>query len=695
MELKDQILARMYVVITLISLLPILVGLQVLRVSALDGPALRIRGEEQSTDERILPALRGEIFDAADRPLVVNIERVDVDLDQSVDGFSAVSQQFYERLSRVARMSVASLKAKVRNSPGNRYARLAKNVRMSKEELDWFQGIPGAIIESSTSRYYNHGKAAAHVIGIAGDEAGQTGLEKVFDEQLRGVNGRRLVHVDRDNTTKLIPGSLEQLPVHGESLYLTIDLNMQSILEEELGRGAIKAGAKWAVGVALDPNTGAVLAMANYPSFNPNTVNRANHAQMRNRVVTDRIEPGSVIKVVSAVAALMSGAVAMTDTIDTGNGVLQQGIYTLRDTHPYGKITFTQVIQKSSNIGTALVAEDIDEGIMYQVARNFGFNQKTGIELTGEVATTVKKVEDWNASTRSAMSRGYAIVATPLQVALAYAALANGGTLVKPYIVRERRDFEGNVTWKAQPDSIRRVFSKEIADELMPAFESVVSDEGTAPKAMVDGLRIAGKTGTARKASTTTIGYQPGKYRSTFVGFYPVENPQVVLAIVMDEPETSNYGGVVAGPVFSEVARRWMAHMPELAMYLHPQTDNVIADSVAIVPDVESLPLPIAGKRLAVLGLKLPDSGSDFHTSVMVQSVLPGTEALEGLPVQLSATEDSVTTLPDFGGFSAREARSWLAALNVQVQLEGHGTVVSQSPEPGSDIPKQVILRLN
>ncbi len=695
MELKDQILARMYVVITLISLLPVLIGLQILRVTTVDGPGLRITGEEQSTETQVLPAFRGEIFDAEGRPLVVNIKRVGVNLDPTVDGFGAHSKLFFEKLSRVSGVSVERLRARVRNSPSPKYARLVKDVRMSEEELIWFADIPGALLDASTTRYYNHGRAAAHVIGVAGDDEGQSGLEKQFDKELRGEDGTRLIHKDREQIAKLIPGSPEKPPVHGESLLLTIDLIKQTILEEELEKGALTARAKSASAVAIDPRTGEILAMANYPSFNPNTVNRSNVGVMRNRAITDKIEPGSVIKVVPAAAAITSGVVAMSDSIDTGDGVLVQGSYTLRDTHPHGMITFLEVLQVSSNVGTAMVAEDIEEGVMYQWARQFGFNQQTGIELPGEARTSLLKVEKWDANTRSAMSRGYAIHATTLQIALAYGALANGGTLMKPYIVSERRAFDGSVTWKAHPDSVRRVMDRETAATLMPAFESVVSEVGTAPLAMVDGLRIAGKTGTARKASTETKGYVAGKYRSTFVGFYPVENPQVVLAIVMDEPETSSYGGVVAGPVFKAVTERWLARMPQIAEYMHFEGREEAPDSAAVVPDMESLPLPIAGKRVAALGLKIPDAGSDYRTAVMAQSLNPGTEALAGVPIQLTAVTDSLETMPDLSGLSSREVMAWMAALNIEVTLQGHGLVKSQSAAPGSALPDQVTLRLN
>ncbi|MDA0683103.1 MAG: penicillin-binding transpeptidase domain-containing protein [Bacteroidetes bacterium] len=693
MELKDQILARMYVVITLISLLPVLVGLQLLRVSAIDGDDLREIVQVQSTELRTIPALRGEIFDATERPLVVNIERVDIALDPMEKGFSDRETEFYQRLSKKSGTPVSTLRSRVRNRASKQYIMLARDVTMTSEDLRWFSSVPGVLPEGSTTRRYNHGSAAAHVLGVAGIDAGQSGLEFEFNEVLRGTDGQRVMRKDRQNRLKLIPGSGERPPVHGESLYLTIDLVRQSILEEELERGAIEGKASWAAAVALDPNTGEIIAMANWPTYDPNRVGSYPMAARRNHVVEDKIEPGSVIKVVPAVAAVESGAIAMSDSIDTGDGTLQQGRFTIRDMHPNGTISFSEVIMLSSNLGTAIVAEDMSEAMMYQYARQFGFNQKTGIELPGEVDTRLKQTKMWDATTKSAMSRGYAIEASPLQVALAYGALANGGLLMKPYIVRERRNAEGFVTWRAQPDSVRRVFSRETAATLMPAFESVVSEDGTAPLAHVEGLRIAGKTGTARKAGPK--GYLPGKYRATFVGFWPVENPQVVLAIVMDEPGKSMYGGIVAAPVFQRVTERWMARMPQLAEYVQMDGEPDEVNEPVLVPDAAGQPVPIARRRMLASGLKMTNAKDDFHTAVLVQDLSAGTETLLGVPVRLTAEPDTVQTMPDLEGLSAREAMAWLKALHVDVVMSGHGTVVRQSPEPGAALGNSARLTLN
>lgn len=694
MDLKDQILARMYVVITLMAMLPVLVGLQVLRVSAVDGDDLRQVVEIQSSEYRVIPALRGEIFDREGRPLAVNIERVDIAVDPLEDGFSESAKTFYERLSQVSGVSVAALKRKVDNRVSRRYAMLVKDVRMSADELKWFAAIPGVIPDGSTTRRYNHGTAAAHILGIAGKDGGQAGLELQFDSLLSGIDGQRLLRKDRRNHVKFMPGNEERPPQHGESLVLSIDLIQQSILEEELEKGTIAAEANWGAGVAVDVKTGAILAMANWPTFDPNRPGAYSIEARRNHVINDIIEPGSVIKVVPAVAAIEKGLVAMGDSIDTGDGRLQQGRFTITDTHPHGVISFSEAIMVSSNVATAMVAARMSKGLMYQYARQFGFNQNTGIELPGEAFRHLKKPEDWDATTQSAMSRGYAIEANTLQIALAYGALANGGVLMKPYLVAERRDAEGRTVWQATPDSVRRVMDQETARTLMPAFESVVSEDGTAPLAMIDGLRIAGKTGTARKANGRG-GYTDRAYRATFVGFWPVEDPQVVIAIVMDEPRKSMYGGIVAAPVFHNVTERWLSRMDEVAPYFGTEDEPTIPVVPMTIPDVTDLPVPIADRRLQALGLEPRGSDEDFMAAVAEQALAPGTEALQGVPVRLASRVDTLRVMPDLDGLSSREAVAWLTQLGVEAVLEGHGTVRQQQPAAGSPLPSRarIVLR--
>jgi len=672
MEPKDQIFARMYVVITLVSLLPILVAFQVLNISVLKGPDLREQVETQSTAFLTIPASRGLILDSKGRPFAVNIETYEVAVDPSVKGFDAQADAFYEVLSRVSGQSAAALKRKVERRSSTQYALLATNLTLSKSDVTEIDGFPFSIIQGHTRRQYPHGQTASHVVGFVGRDGGLTGLENRFDAELTGVSGKKTAKKNARGQLKPIPGGLVQDPEHGHSLVLTIDLNQQAILEEELEKGVLEARAEWGTAIAVDVNTGAILAMANYPTFDLNQGNTASFTQTRNHAIADMIEPGSTMKMLPAVAAIESGTVTMDTIIDTGEGFMRKYGFDLRDTHPHGKISFTEVIKVSSNIGTHLVAEISDKGEFYKYARNLGFNQPTFIELPGEAtATVVKKTDDWSVSTHSAMSRGYELMATPIQIAMAYASLANGGLLMKPYIVKEKRDINGNVIWKAQVDSVRRAFDATTAQKLVPAFESVVGKGGTAEQAMVPGLRIAGKTGTAKTAEGK--GYASSHYRATFVGLYPVEKPQVVILVLMDAPRFSIYGGVVAAPVFRRTTERWLASMPEVAKYVN-------MDSVAVARARKN---PPRRKANAVVAL---DQSESYP---MIQMTAPE------IPVVTASLADSVAVMPNMIGMSARRVSEMAAKMGVKVKITGHGVVKTQWPEPGEALSETMVLSMN
>jgi cell division protein FtsI (penicillin-binding protein 3) len=692
MQPKDQIMARMYVVITLVSLVPILVGFQVLRITVLEGGELRKTVEEQSTEYEPIPPARGIIMDAKGRPMADNIERYQIAVDPSAYGYRKGADRFFERVSELTKTQASVLRRKVAARPESRYVSLAKNVIMSGDDIAFFKAMPFAVLDRTTKRQYNYGSNGAHFIGFANQYGGIAGLEGEFEALLAGSPGQRIKRKTARGSSTPIPGGVLKDPQHGTSLVLTVDVAQQAILEEELRKGTIEAEANWGAAVALDVNTGAILAMANYPTFDPNMPGSSMHGK-RNHVITDRFEPGSTMKVLPAVAAVESGVISMQDSIETGSGYLKHEGWDLRDTHANGTITYHDVIKLSSNIGTALVSDNTDKGELYKYARAFGFNQKTRIELPGEATTVVRKIPDWNRSTRSAISRGYAIVATPLQMALAYAALANGGELKRPFIVERHLDADGNTTWEAEPHTVRRVFDEDTAQKLTPAFESVTGLDGTAPRAAVKGLRIAGKTGTAMKARENGYGYIQGAYKATFVGFYPVENPQVVLLVVMDDPQTSIYGGMVAAPVFRNTTERWLATMPEVAQYLAP--DSMKAENlVASVPVLEGKPSALAARMARAHGLK-EGSKTNYSALVTNQNVPAGEEAWPGRFIELDARIDSISVMPDVTGLSLRDAYTWLRHLGINVSIEGHGVVWRQSPDPGSPMPSMASISLN
>ncbi len=645
MEPKNQILTRMYMVLTLLSIVPVVVAAQIGWVVITEKAELRDRAEEQARSTVEIPAMRGGILDRSGRTLATNMAQYELALDPTAAGFREVAGQLYEELAAITDRSAAYFRTRVEERHSPQYVVLYDGLteRQYDQVKDW--DVPGLILTPHFARRYMHGTTAAHVLGhVGGDDHGLAGLELEYDSALAGTPGRRIVKRDRSGRIKAFVGGQVREPKHGDDLVLTIDLVRQAALEDELRRGVEESGAAWGTAVAMDPHTGAILAMANVPSYDPNRPGAASSPERRNRAITDRFEPGSTFKLVGATAAMDQGAVSLDDSVDTGEGWAVFHGHTMKDIKAYGTLSFGEVISKSSNVGMAkTVRRHLDPGTFYQYARNMGFSTPTWVDLPGEQSGVLKRTSQWSSTTLTSMSIGYEVSVTPLQLVTAYSALANGGRLLKPYLVEERRDVTGTTLWRNEPDSIRRVMQTETARRLRSAFEQVV-DEGTATEAKIEGLRLAGKTGTALQL--TDGDYSSEQSRASFVGFLPADDPEVTLLIVMGAPETSIYGGAVAAPVFRRVARRWAGTFPTVV-------DRMTAEA-----------------------------RSEGGRSVPADSLV----RRRALP------KDSTGTLPDLTDTSTRQALHWLQARGVDARLDGAGTVARQQPPPGTSLPSRVLL---
>jgi cell division protein FtsI (penicillin-binding protein 3) len=660
------------------------------RIHLSDGAELRERGERQAASVVELAAQRGAILDRAGRALAVNTARYEVAADPTVAGFESRAEELYALLGEETGRGADHFRRRVRDRASRQYVVLVRDLgEAAKEKLD-AADFDGLIVQGSYQRRYNYGPLAAHVLGhVTRDGRGVDGIELTLDADLEGEPGRQAVQRDRRGVVKAVVGGTRVEPLHGENVVLTIDLVRQAILEEELARGVEAAGARWGTAVALDPKTGAVLALANVPTFDPNRAGASPAAHRRNHAVADRIEPGSTFKLVTAVAAVESGTVRPHDTIDTGEGWRVFHGRTMKDSHGYGEITFGEAIAVSSNVAMADVAERMGRGPLYQAARDLGFGQPTTLGLPGEVGGTLRKPEDWGRLTLPWMSTGYSVEVTPLQIAVAYAALANGGLLVRPYVVAERRNAAtGETVWTARQDSVRRAFSAETAAALLPHFEAVVGPDGTAPLAQVENLRVAGKTGTAQRASG---GGYTRTYRSSFAGLFPVEDPEVVLAVVLDGATNGFYGGQVAAPIFAQTARRWIGTFPRVAARVAPSGE--IPDRVsARVPRVEGLPLALAAHRVQAEGFAARAEGDPWAPARLDRQRTGDTLQIGGA-VRLAAAEgEGAQAMPDLRGRSVRQAVAWLRALGVEPRVSGRGVVQRQSAAPGGALPASVTL---
>lgn len=551
--------------------------------------------------------------------------------------------------------------------------------------------IEGVDVEDETRRDYRLGDAAAEILGRTNrDNAGVDGLEYQFDSRLGGQSGWVTAIRAGTRRTLRLPGAEHRPARDGSSLVLTIDSELQSIVERHLARAVDTLEARRGFAIFLDPWTGEVLAAACVPHLEP--------GKSKNWTFTDQFEPGSTYKIVVAGAALEEN-LARTDEYftasETGSAELFPG-FRLRDSHAKKGYTFFGAIQHSSNIVCAKLGLRLGAERLYRYSTALGFGAMTGVEFPGETSGKLRPVSNWQPRSAPTISIGHEIAVTPLQLALAYGAIANGGVLMEPMIVREERSSTGRVTRRWSPQPQHRVFSEGTTAVLREMLAAVV-DSGTATSARVAGFSIAGKTGTAQKYDAATGGYGRGMYMASFAGLAPAEHPRLVGVVVIDEPPRDlYYGGQVAAPVFREIVLDLMRRRDGvLGPVEGPVAARPPAVPAVIAPDLRLLPAKQAELRLRDFGLHARFEGSGPR--VLSQSPAAGQPVDRGGSVTawLSPPRDSVhARLPDLTGMPMREALRQLSVRQVRPRLSGHGLVVRQDPPPGTPLPLAGSCRL-
>lgn len=413
-------------------------------------------------------------------------------------------------------------------------------------------------------RVYPNGSLAAHVLGYVGmreqhvdgtpmtQTMGMDGIERTLNSKLTGARGWRVTETDK-RKRELVPLRDQDVePRDGLNVVLTIDSVIQHKLETALAEAMEKHSPVSISGIVLRPRTGEILAMATLPDFDPNNPGAATPDARRNRVITDIAEPGSTFKVVVVSGALNERVTRLNEVFHCENGAYAYGGRVLHDHHAYGPLSVENIITKSSNIGSAKIGMRLGEHKLADYIGAFGFGERTGITLPGEVPGIVHPVKKWSKVSIAQIPMGHGIASTRLQMAMAMAAIANGGWLMRPMLVDRLEDREGHVVAKFSPQRVRQVIDETAARQMVQALKTVPTPDGTAPKAALEHYSVAGKTGTAQKAGPG--GYMPGKYLSSFIGFFPADDPELCISIVMDEPRNGYYGGQVTGPIFKTVA---------------------------------------------------------------------------------------------------------------------------------------------
>jgi cell division protein FtsI (penicillin-binding protein 3) len=415
-------------------------------------------------------------------------------------------------------------------------------------------GLKGIGLFPESRRYYPRQELAAHVLGMVGlDDRGLEGVEHLYDDLLGGKP--QFVVAQQDALGRLV--FRQEEPEPNPPIFdvrLTIDEVLQYITERELARAVERSGAKAGTAIILDPHSGEILALANHPTFDPNQYKKAGSAAKRNRATADYLEPGSIFKVILAAGALEEGAIRPTDQFHGENGSIEVSGVTIRDHEKYGWLTVRQIMAQSSNVGAIKIGQKLGKSLYYHYMSAFGFGSLTGVDLPGETPGLMRRPKGWSALSLSVLSLGQEVSVTPIQFATAFAAIANGGNLMRPHVIRSLRTPDGTQARDTGPVVVRRVISESTARTLLEMLTSVV-DEGTGKEAAVPGYAVAGKTGTAQKVDPATGRYSHRKIVASFVGAVPAEEPRLVILVMIDEPETLRWGGSIAAPTFREIAR--------------------------------------------------------------------------------------------------------------------------------------------
>jgi cell division protein FtsI/penicillin-binding protein 2 len=617
-----------------------LVNLQIFQHTAMLEQALH---EQEQTIHPV--GIRGDIVDRHGAVLAYSV---------SASAITATPKNVVEKERTVAALCLAlgdctaadraEFLAMLETSKEFAYVRRADSVTPGQAERIQALHLKGIELLPDTQRYYPNVELAAHVLGYVGREnKGLGGIEHAYDEVIRGQPGT--VRVQVDARKKSMETRVDEAPTIGATVELALDQYLQYIAERELAAGVAEHHADGGTAVIMDPRTGEILAMANVPTFNPNAYEQVSDEVRRNRAVQDVYEPGSTFKIVTASAALQEGVWSLADQIDTAPGYLQIGSRRIHDSegHNNGVLSFADVVVKSSNVGAGKIGLRVGAERMERYVQRFGFGKILLPDLPGQSAGRVYGVAELNDSALASLSIGYQVSVTPLQMATAVSAVANGGTLYEPHLVRALvRD---GVRQPVAPNALRQAITPETAATITSILEDVVL-RGTGTKAVVDGYTVAGKTGTAAKLINHA--YSTTAYNASFVGFVPSRQPVLAIVVVVDTPHGGSYfGGDVAAPIFSHIAA---AALRQLRVR------------------------PTAGSRAALVLTPDPEPVTAARPTPAPPAIL------------LNAPEAAGPRMPDLHGLTAREAVRALDALGLLVRMTGAGVVTGQTPQAGEPV---------
>jgi cell division protein FtsI (penicillin-binding protein 3) len=494
------------------------------------------------------------IFDRQGRELALNVDLESLFCDPKT---LSLNEDNLVRLSSLISKEPRVILAKIPQE--GRFAWLGRKLEPNISDEVRSLDIKGLGFVTEAKRFYPKGQLASHILGFVGiDNQALEGVELEYDEYMKTVGGK--VSFGRDASGRTLSSGVDR-EAKGNNIVLTIDEGLQYLVEKELTKAMRQWRASAASVIMMDPFSGEILALANRPTYDPNRPGIARAADRRNRAITDCYEPGSTFKLIIGIAALEEKIAHPNTMFDVHKGFIEVGGKTIHDSHKYETLTLKEIIQKSSNVGSITIGLKLGKERIYKYAKRLGFGEETGIDLPGEVSGWIYPPEKWSGTSIGAISIGQEVAVTPLQILRAYAAIANGGYLVRPHLVSKVISPEGQVFPPSRDDSIKRAISESTAETFKEILKSVVEEGGTGRKALIDGNDVAGKTGTAQIINPVTKRYSKEKFVSSFVGFVPVDNPRLAMIVVIYEPKGENYGGVVAAPVFREIANQAFSYL--------------------------------------------------------------------------------------------------------------------------------------
>ncbi len=644
-ESRKWLKFRIATLLVFFLVLFIALGSRAFQLQILSSKSLKALAAKQHTQALQLQPDRGIIFDRNGEKLAASVMADSVCADPSkIDNPGEAAKTLASALG----MDRAYIQKKL--SGQKNFCWIAR--RIAPEQADHIQelGIEGIFIVKEPKRFYPSGELAGHLIGFVGiDASGLEGLELKYDQQLKG-NPAKLLWTRDAKGQRLYPRVERQEAAQKENynLVLTIDSRIQHLVESRLKLAVKAKDAKGGFAIVMDPRTGEILALANEMGFDPNTFSTINPALGKNKAITDCFDPGSTFKPFLAAAALEEGAVTETDLFNCENGNYRVADRVIHEAQRkrHGTLNFRQIIKYSSNIGSVKVAEKLGKEKFHRYIRNFGFGAKTGIDLPGEVSGLLRPVENWTRVDAATIAFGQGISVTAIQLITALSAIANQGVLMKPFVVRGLMDRKGKLVQAYHPTVVRRVVSPDTAKRLTHILTDVVgAEDGTGKHARIVNLAVAGKTGTSQKFDFARHVYSTQKVKTSFMGFFPADNPQVAILVILDEPQRDRWGGIAAAPVFKEIGEQLLTRFKTNIRNPIPEEE---------IPGVD-------------MKLKLASAPA---------------------PQVQSSVEEDDTRIPDFRGMSIREVLRKSKEKGLDVQIIGSGWATAQKPAAGHPAPE-------